>query len=79
MAAETRIPVPLLDNSNPIKSVHLRLQAAYWLAKYLKDKVHTGRCGVCGLLLGDIPPYRAEVVYMPCCSHTVHTGVGKTP
>ena len=27
VARETRIPVPLLDNSNPIKSVRLRLQA----------------------------------------------------
>ena len=79
VARATRIPVPLLDNSNPIKSVRLRLRAAYRLAKYLKDKVHTGICGVCSLPLGDIPPYRAEVVYMPCCSCTVPARCWKDP
>ena len=79
VARETGIPVPLLDNSNPIKSVRLRLRAAYRLAKYLKDKVHTGTCGVCGLPLCDIPPRRAEVVYMPCCSLTVHARCWKDP
>ena len=71
VARETGIPVPLLNNSNPIKSVHLCLRVVYQLAKYLKDKVHTGTCGVCSLPLRDIPPRRAEVVYMPSCSVTV--------
>ena len=35
VARETRIPVPLLDNSNPIKSVRMCLWAAYRLARYL--------------------------------------------
>ena len=41
--------------------------------KGFKDKVHTGTCGVCGFPLDDIPPYRAEVVYIPCCSRIVHS------
>ena len=41
--------------------------------------MHTGTCGVCGPPLDDIPPYRAEVVYIPCCSHTVHTRCWKDP
>ena len=79
VARETRIPVPLLNNSNPIKSVRLRLWAVYQLAKYLKDKVHTGTCGLCSLPLCDIPPRRAEVVYVPYCSVTVHTRCWKDP
>ena len=73
VARETGIPVPLLNNSNLIKSLRLRLRAVYQLAKYLKDKVHTGTRGVCSLPLCDTPPRQAEVVYMPCCSVTVHT------
>lgn len=72
VARETGIPVPLLNNSNLIKSLRLRLRAVYQLAKYLKDKVHTGTCGVCSLPLCDIPPHQAEVVYMLChCAHKV--------